>query len=647
MEFLNLISLDSLLLLGGFFVVCVSAYQISIFFKKYRLPLVSGLIIAGLFSGQYIFNLIPSISIDSLFFLNDFSLAFIAFAAGSELYLKEIKNRITSIKWYSLSNIFITFLVGFLLIFILLSIMPIFENISFTIKVSIALLTGTVFVARSPASATAVVNELKSKGPFTSTAMGIVCVSDFGVVILFSIIFSFVKSIDSGSFHILSLLYLIFELVFSFLLGIVLGRILNIFLSFSVNKFFKYFLLLLLGYSSFLISYEIRNLTILYFYHEFIIEPLLICMTASLYIINKTDKRLEFLNFIEKSSIYIYVVFFTLIGASINLPLLYNVFGYAIIFFILRLISLFIASNVGGFLAYDKSSFRLLGWMPHITQAGVAIGLIKIIETEFVSWGDGYSEELSIILISSIIISQFIGPPLFKLAITYIGEHNRKKLNVDVKKNDAIIFGLEPQSISIAKLLKSRGWDVDIVSFESKNLIKVPKEIGMLKINAIDKHNFDKINFNNYESVVCLSTDNINSDICKLSYSTYGNKNLIVRINDHVNVDIFLKLKVKIIHPSEAIVSLIDQFVRSPQATSIMFGLEKDKETRDITLLNNQISGLVLRDLRLPSDVLMLSIKRNDELIISHGYTRLLKDDIITFIGSSKSLDKLTLRFDS
>jgi len=78
-----------------------------------------------------------------------------------------------------------------------------------------------------------------------------------------------------------------------------------------------------------------------------------------------------------------------------------------------------------------------------------------------------------------------------------------------------------------------------------------------------------------------------------------------------------------------------------------MFGLEKDKETRDIPLFNNQISGLVLRDLRSPSDVLMLSIKRNDKLIISHGYTRLLKDDIITFIGSSKSLDKLTLRFDT
>ena len=43
----------------------------------------------------------------------------------------------------------------------------------------------------------------------------------------------------------------------------------------------------------------------------------------------------------------------------------------------------------------------------------------------------------------------------------------------------------------------------------------------------------------------------------------------------------------------------------------------------------------------------MLSIKRNDEIILSHGYTRLLKDDIITFLGSVNSLDKLTLRFDS
>ena len=113
------------------------------------------------------------------------------------------------------------------------------------------------------------------------------------------------------------------------------------------------------------------------------------------------------------------------------------------------------------------------------------------------------------------------------------------------------------------------------------------------------------------------------------------------------HLDIFLNYKVKIIHPSDAIVNLIDQYVKSPQGTALFLGEEKDKEIRDLRLLNNKISGSLLRDLKLPQDVLMLSIKRNDEIILSHGYTRLLKDDIITFIGSVNSLDKLTLRFDS
>ena len=122
---------------------------------------------------------------------------------------------------------------------------------------------------------------------------------------------------------------------------------------------------------------------------------------------------------------------------------------------------------------------------------------------------------------------------------------------------------------------------------------------------------------------------------------------MIVRINEYSKADVFSNFNIKLIHPSDAIINLIDQYVRSPLATSIFLGKEKDKEIRDIRLLNEKISGSLLRDLKLPQDVLMLSIKRSDEIILSHGYTRLLKEDIITFLGSKNSLDKLTLRFDS
>ena len=50
--------------------------------------------------------------------------------------------------------------------------------------------------------------------------MGVLCLSDFGVILLFAIIFSLIKSIDSGSLQILSMIIIIFEIVISVFIGL-------------------------------------------------------------------------------------------------------------------------------------------------------------------------------------------------------------------------------------------------------------------------------------------------------------------------------------------------------------------------------------------------------------------------------------------
>ena len=171
--------------------------------------------------------------------------------------------------------------------------------------------------------------------------MGVLCLSDFGVILLFAIIFSLIKSIDSGSLQILSMIIIIFEIIISVLIGFLYGILLNLFLNVSINKYLKYFLLVIVGFSAFVFSDYIREISLLFLSKEIIFEPLLICMVSGIYVINKTDKRLEFLDFIDVSGKYIYVVFFTLIGASLDILLVFQVFQYAILFFIIRIISLF------------------------------------------------------------------------------------------------------------------------------------------------------------------------------------------------------------------------------------------------------------------------------------------------------------------
>ena len=159
---------------------------------------------------------------------------------------------------------------------------------------------------------------------------------------------------------------------------------------------------------------------------------------------------------------------------------------------------------MGGHLAKDHLHYKLLGWTPHITQAGVSLGLIQLIQKEFNYWEYEIVGQVSIILISSIIISQFVGPPIFKWALNFLKETNRRKKISISKKKRAIIFGLEPQSLSVASLLKSRDWIVDIVTFETNKSLKIPEGINNIKIENIDKYNFDKIEYSKADSVICF-----------------------------------------------------------------------------------------------------------------------------------------------
>ena len=83
----------------GFVWILFASHYFAKFFKKIRLPLITGFLVTGIVCGPHVLNLIEVEALNKLGFINDISLAFIAFAAGGELYLKEIRSRIKSIIW--------------------------------------------------------------------------------------------------------------------------------------------------------------------------------------------------------------------------------------------------------------------------------------------------------------------------------------------------------------------------------------------------------------------------------------------------------------------------------------------------------------------------------------------------------------------
>jgi Trk K+ transport system NAD-binding subunit len=323
----------------------------------------------------------------------------------------------------------------------------------------------------------------------------------------------------------------------------------------------------------------------------------------------------------------------------ISLEVIAALWFVTLILFGARLISLFLAGYLGSAIAGDSALFRRISWMPYVTQAGVGVGLATIIATEYSGWGG----EFATVIISVIVLNQLVGPPLFKWALQLAGEaHVRSDGTFEVERK-ILIFGWENQSLAVANQLKKQNWEVEFVVANPSMEILGNNEFIVHEFHGADHLSLRQFSAETADTIVCLLSDQENFAICETAYEHFGTRHLIVRLNDRDFYHKFHKIGVMVMDPTTAMASLLEHFVRAPIATSLLLGMEENQDSIDVEVRNSNYHGMTLRDLKLPSDVIILSVTRGDHPIISHGYTRLRLGDVVTLVGSNKSLDKVRL----
>jgi len=633
-----------LIIIIGFAIIVAASGNIAQVFLKFKLPLITGFLFVGIISGPYVAGLITKESVHELLFVNDISLAFIAFAAGSELYLKELRGRFKIISWMTFGQLIVTFVLSSIVLFYIADYIPFMKEMGRNGRIAISILVGTIFVARSPSSAIAIITELRAKGSFTKTAIGVTVITDVFVIILFTICFSIAGTLISGTeFEFITIFILFIELIFSIVFGVLVGKLMAFFMSFNLYGSLKTVFVLGTGWGVYGFAHLLGELSISELGFHFYAEPLLISIIASFYIINYTNHRQEFIKVIEDAGPIIYIMFFTLTGAFISLDVLEHYWFIAIVLFLIRLITMIMGSFLGASGAGESSLFMRIGWMPYVTQAGVSLGLVTIVANAFPEWG----EEFETILIAVIVLNQILGPPFFKWSITRMGEsHKKADTPVFDGVHEALIFGLEDQSLSLAKTLIEHNWKVKIATMRDDIKRNRFKDYDIVTIDNYSLETFHRLEAVKAEAIIAMQTDIENLKICEIAYEHCGTKDLIVRLHEHSNFEEFQKLGALIVEPSTSIVNLLFHFVRSPIATSILLGMEGHKDAVDIEVVNSDIQGMALRDLRLPNDILILAVKRGGNTVISHGYTRLRLGDQVTIVGTKESIAKVQLKFE-
>lgn len=386
--------------------------------KVLKLPAVTAYLVAGIIVGPYCLGsagvaglgFISIENVRSYSIICDVALGFIAFSIGNEFRVEQLKKIGRQAAIVGIFQAVVTTIVVDIVLIALHFAMP------DLISLEAAIILGAIASATAPAATLMVVKQYKAKGPVTDMLLPVVAIDDAVGLVLFAISFGVARALNAGSVNIISaVLEPLIEVVFSLSLGAVMGIFFHVFerffhsgskrLSVSIG-----FVLITIAISQ--ITFEISGV-------HFAFSSLLTCMMLGTVFCNVCDFSEELMDRADKWTAPLFILFFVLSGAELELSVFSNVL--MVLVGIVYILSRSVGKYSGAYISSkatrcNDNIVKYLG-ITLLPQAGVALGMAMKAK-EFGEIG----EMVASITLFAVLIYELIGPMLTKIALTKAGD---------------------------------------------------------------------------------------------------------------------------------------------------------------------------------------------------------------------------------
>ena len=404
--------------------------------KKFGLPAVTGYLISGILVGPFVlgrigvaglgFTDIENVSAYSI--ISETALGFIAFTIGNEFRLTDLKK--TGKKVVTVS-IFESIMAMIFVDIALILLHFVLGEKRFPLTAAITL--GAIAAATAPAATLMVVKQYKAKGETTSLLLPVVALDDAIGLIAFALSFGIAKSMI-GKVSVVSVLFEpILEIVLSLLVGAAFGFIFS-----YIERFFHSrskrlsvsvaFVLFAVAFS--MLKFNVFGLKISF-------SGLLTCMMMGTVFCNVCDFSAELMERIDRWTAPLFVLFFVLSGAELQLNVFLDagVLMIGIIYILTRCLGKYIGAYMGcSITKYPEKVKRALG-ITLFPQAGVALGMSLSALTLF---PEAEGRLIRNVVLFGVMIFELLGPTFTKLALTKAGEIKPEERKSSRGKNPAI-----------------------------------------------------------------------------------------------------------------------------------------------------------------------------------------------------------------
>ncbi|MBW3624281.1 MAG: cation:proton antiporter [Armatimonadetes bacterium] len=367
---------------------------------KIGLPEVLGYIMVGVAISPHATGFLTTDSLHALTVISDAAIGLIVFTIGAQLNFKNLKGigrpalQITVVQ---AGTVFLLVFLGTLLLGVAL--IP-------------AMLLGSLAVAAAAPTTFVVVQEYNADGPFTRLLLVVVALNDILTLILFRIVVALGLSFTGGDTSVLAAAgTLTYQIAGSLIAGALLGLILGYLTQHEDNpsELFAMTLTAIL-----LVVGGARLLGL---------SPLLCNLALGTAVANVSPRSLGLINAIKHTDPPVYIAFFVLAGAELELMTLWTAGIVGVGYISLRAVGKYVGSVLGSRWSKSPAEVRNYMGLALLPQAGVAIGLASGVHRYFPQ----YSDMINALVLAGVVVYEVLGILTLRFALGRVGEIGKMK----------------------------------------------------------------------------------------------------------------------------------------------------------------------------------------------------------------------------
>ncbi|MGR3309242.1 MAG: cation:proton antiporter [Candidatus Brocadiales bacterium] len=367
--------------------------------NKIRFPAVTAYLVLGILIGPSLFNLVPEGILNASGLISNIVLGIIAFSLGQN-FSRDIFRKVgKSVIWISiLEACGAWILVTLTFLFILRQ--PFY----------IALLFGAIASATAPAATIMVIRELRAKGTFTNTLLGVIAIDDAWCLVIFAVSLSISQAISAHTVATFFMIKVILTSLLSICGAFALGMVAAISIAY-LSRFVRTQTELLI----FTLGFVFLSIGIATWLH---LSILLANMFLGAVLVNINHSSFKFFDSVKTIDSPLFLLFFTLAGTNLEIGILSKLGLIGLTYIIFRIIGKVIGASLGAHISNASANVKRYLGVGLIPQAGVAIGCALIAKSSFPKVG-------SIIfttIIATTVINELIGPLCTKYVLHKAGE---------------------------------------------------------------------------------------------------------------------------------------------------------------------------------------------------------------------------------